>query len=318
MKYKGWIIGLIILLLITGYMLSLKQESYDVIVILKNRFLTEYWREVKFGIETAKENHDIKVSYLAAESESDVEGQKLLILDAIESKPDAILLAANDFSELADHGKMITDAGIKLIMIDSGIDYEGVDCFVATDNYLGGYQAGEKMASLVEENAKVMIMNYSRGSQTAIDRQNGAVKALEDSNKNIEYTTYYCYDDIDEASRITSYVIEDSGNISGVISLNETSSNGVARSIDELGLLDDVHVVAYDSSKEEIQFLEKGVIDALVVQKPFNMGYVGLEVAVKVLNGENVEPFIDTGSKLILRENMFDKENVDLLFPFEE
>lgn len=314
-------ITIIFILIISVMMVvqySNSQESHEVIVILKNRFLTEYWHEVKYGIEKSSENHDVTVSFLAANSESDIEGQIDLIHDAIEMNPDAIMIASNDYTELVDAAKDITSNNIKLVIIDSGIAYDGYDSFVATDNYVGGYKAGEMMASKLNSGDHVSIMNYSVGSQTALERENGAKDALIESNKNIVVTTYFCYDDVDAAERITTQFIENNKEIKGIISLNETSSIGVARAIDELNLYLEVDVVAYDSSKEEIEYLEKGIIDALVVQKPFNMGYIGMETTIKILNNKPVEKMIDTGSKLIVKETMYDKENVDLLFPFVE
>ena len=70
-----------------------------------------------------------------------------------------------------------------------------------------------------------------------------------------------------------------------------------------------------DSSIEQIQFLESGVFDALVVQKPFNMGYLSVETAVDVTRGRKTETSIDSGSELITKENMYTQENQKLLFP---
>lgn len=307
-----------VLLLLTIWIYPFEQESYDVVVILKNRFLTEYWQEVKNGIEKSAENHPVNIEFLSASSESDIEGQIQLVADAIEMKPDAIMLASNDYHQLVDSAMKITSNGIKLVIIDSGINYSGFDSFVATDNYVGGYKAGEQLASLLDEGSTVVLMNYSTGSQTAIEREEGVVQALKDSGKSFMIETYYCYDQVDEASRITEYLLKDNPDIKGMISLNETSSIGVARGIDALELSDTVSLVGYDSSHEELDYLEQGVIDALIVQKPFNMGYLGMETTYQLIEGESVDKLIDTGSKLITIDNMFDKENIDLLFPFTE
>ena len=64
-------------------------------------------------------------------------------------------------------------------------------------------------------------------------------------------------------------------------------------------------VIGFDNSLEQIKFLEKGVFQAIVVQKSFNMGYLAVETALKVLKGENVPPVIDSGSELITKENMY-------------
>lgn len=75
-------------------------------------------------------------------------------------------------------------------------------------------------------------------------------------------------------------------------------------------------MAGFDSSIEEIRLLEEGVFDAIVIQKPFNMGYLGIETAVKAARGKEVAPYVDSGSELITKENMYTEENQKLLFPF--
>ena len=88
------------------------------------------------------------------------------------------------------------------------------------------------------------------------------------------------------------------------------------RAIDEAGAKDRVLVVAFDNAVKELSYLEEGVIKATVVQRPYNMGYLSIKTAKDYLHGEKVVPFIDTGSVLITKENMFEREYQELLFPF--
>jgi ribose transport system substrate-binding protein len=64
--------------------------------------------------------------------------------------------------------------------------------------------------------------------------------------------------------------------------------------------------------------LEEGVIQAIVVQKPFNMGYLGVKTSIHLLNKVKISPRMDTGSEIITQDNMYTYENQKLLFPFVE
>jgi len=74
-------------------------------------------------------------------------------------------------------------------------------------------------------------------------------------------------------------------------------------------------LIGFDNSPPIIQFLENGVIQAIIVQKPFNMGYLGIKSAVDTINGTAVDAVIDTGSVCITRDTMYTSENQKLLFP---
>ena len=64
--------------------------------------------------------------------------------------------------------------------------------------------------------------------------------------------------------------------------------------------------------------MERGVIRDTVVQKPFNMGYLGIKVARELIERKRPPRFINTGSVDISRANMFQPENQKLLFPVAE
>ena len=75
-------------------------------------------------------------------------------------------------------------------------------------------------------------------------------------------------------------------------------------------------MVGFDNSVEEIQLMEEGVFQGIIIQKPFNMGYLGIEQAVNLMNGKSIEKNLDSGCKLINRNNMYEEENQRLLYPF--
>ena len=73
----------------------------------------------------------------------------------------------------------------------------------------------------------------------------------------------------------------------------------------DLGLAGKVTMVGFDNSVEQIQLLEEGIFQAIIIQKPFNMGYLGVEQAIRSLTGKKVEKNVDSGCKLITKENLY-------------
>ena len=76
-----------------------------------------------------------------------------------------------------------------------------------------------------------------------------------------------------------------------------------------------MQVVGFDSSDEEIKFVEAGVLDGIVVQSPFNMGYLGVRYAVKSINDYSIPSAIDTGATFVTQENLNNEEIQMLLHP---
>ncbi|MGI6777618.1 MAG: substrate-binding domain-containing protein [Acetivibrionales bacterium] len=293
-------------------------EDTRIVVILKSLDPTmEFWDVVEEGVYVAANEFEIKkVEITGPEVESDVEGQIRIVEETIRSKPDAIVLAAGDYNMLVPSAERIVKSGIKLVTIDSGLNCDLSRSFIATDNIEAGRKAGEAMASIIEKDSEVAIVSHTRGTATAIEREQGVRESLSKYPSIKILDTFFSDNDQENAYRITENLLKSNPGIRGIIGLNETSTKGVARAIKELGMKNKVKLVGFDNSIEEIKYIEEGIIQAIVVQNPFNMGYRGIEMAVKVLKGEKVEKRIDTGSVVVTKENMYTSENQKLLFPF--
>jgi hypothetical protein len=82
---------------------------------------------------------------------------------------------------------------------------------------------------------------------------------------------------------------------------------------------DRTQVVAFDSNVVSVGMLETGEVDALIVQNPYAMGYLGVETAANLINGQTGGPsVIDTATTIVTRENMYERESQKILFSFEE
>ena len=67
---------------------------------------------------------------------------------------------------------------------------------------------------------------------------------------------------------------------------------------------EDVTVVGYDGDKEELEALESGAVDGLVVQNPFGMGYASVVATARAALSIGNEAYIDTGAAWVTKENL--------------
>jgi ribose transport system substrate-binding protein len=76
-----------------------------------------------------------------------------------------------------------------------------------------------------------------------------------------------------------------------------------------------VKMIGFDAGSQSVLDLKNGDVQALVVQNPMLMGYLGVMTLVKHLHGEKVEKRIDTGVALVTPDNMNQPEIQELLHP---
>jgi ribose transport system substrate-binding protein len=196
------------------------------------------------------------------------------------------------------------------------VNTEKINSYISTDNYAAGKKVGEKLLELTGENSHIAIMNFVEGAKNAEQREEGVLSAISNSTGAVVVAKEYSYSDEELAYRLTKKLIRQNKVLNGIAALNDTSAEGVAQAIEELGLSGKIKLVAFDSSSEEIEYIEKGVIQATVIQKPFNMGYLSVKYAAMAARGERIPKNIDTGSILIDKQNMYLSENQKFVFPF--
>ena len=324
MKNNGkYIVGLIILILVlvfgAGIIIvnrSSTARRIQVVYIPKARDdANDFWTSLLKGAQMAANEYDVDLTILAPDSEQDFEAQVRYIDEAIAMNPNAIILSPSSKSEITEAANRIVVAGIRLVLIDSELDQNLQSIVVETDNVAAGRKMGEFILTHLPENPVIGVVSHVKSSSTAQERYQGLCEGLGDEKEHI-VGTVYCDSNYEKAYNRTKALLEEHPDINILVGLNEYSAIGAGKAVRDLGLSDSILMVGFDSSIEEVQMLEEGVFNAIIVQKPFNMGYLGVENTVLLLRGEILPEMVDSGSELITKENMYTDENQKFLVPF--
>jgi len=103
--------------------------------------------------------------------------------------------------------------------------------------------------------------------------------------------------------------------VDGIYCPNESSAFGMLRALQDAGLTGSVKLIGFDASEQMVRGLENGEFDALVLQDPLNMAYLGVKTMVAHLRGEPTEKRVDTGVTLVISDNMNEAKMQELLRP---
>jgi ribose transport system substrate-binding protein len=280
-----------------------------------------FWNVMRRAVLTAAREYGVDVEIAGTERESDVEEQIRLLRSLVADRskaPDAIILAATDIDRLVEPAREAVKAGVTLVTVDSGLREDVSASFIATDNYEAGRKAGRKMGSLLGEEATVAVVSVVKGSATAIARERGTADGLTERPGIRILGPYYSNASERQAYEIVAGLLKDHPELDGVVGLNEPTAVGAGKAIRDAGRDGDVLLIGFDNSIDLIAMLDEGTAQALIVQKPFNMGYLAVRTAADALRGRPVTPYINTGSELVTRDDMFTPEHEKLLFPFTE
>lgn len=276
----------------------------------------DYWNVVRSGAEAAAKEFNVNLDFTAPDYEKDIEEQIKLFNSAVEKKADAIVISVSDYEKLGTPVENAYSKKIPVIIFDSGVRTNKISTYIGTDNYEAGIEAGGKLVELVGTSAKIAIMNYIKGSENAKQREEGVLKVLSQYPKIEIVAKEYCNSDENIAVQLTKGIISENEDISGIIALNASASEGVAQAVEEMEKGGKVKIVCFDSSSEEIEYMDRGVIQATLIQNPFSMGYLSVKYSALAARGNKIPKSIDTDYKIIDKDNMYSKENERLMFPF--
>jgi ribose transport system substrate-binding protein len=282
----------------------------------------EFWKSIHAGAVKASQELNVDIIWKGPLKEDDREAQIKVVEDFITRGVDAMVLAPLDDTALREPVANAAHSNIPVVIIDSGLKSEDFISFVATDNYKGGHMAGEYLCKLLNGKGKVIMLRYEEGSASTMERERGWSDAIKDC-KDIQVVSDNQYGG---ATTETSYQAgenllsrlknpDGSLSIDGIFCPNESTTFGMLRTLQEGGWAGKVKFVGFDSSAKLIEALSDGQINGLILQNPFQMGYLGVKTAVAYLNKQPIEKRVDTGETLVTKENMDQPEIKELLAP---
>jgi ribose transport system substrate-binding protein len=278
----------------------------------------DFWEQVKTGAECAASKQDeVTVQWDGVTAETDVTGQVNLLQNFITQGVDGMVYAATDAKVLADVTKQATGAGIPVVNIDSGTDPQPKDVPVyATDNVA----SAEKVAGLLSDamgsqGGDIAFIPFQRGTATNEQRAEGFKRGLKDHPELKLVAEQPSQSDYDRALQVTTDILTAHPDLKGIFAANEPGVLGAAEAVRQAGKSGKVTIVGWDASPDEIKGVRDGVIDALIVQNPFRMGYDGVNAVVKEIR-DGVQPQdTDTGVTIVTKKNLDDPEVQSVLKP---
>ncbi len=309
---------MVLALLLSGCAAGVPAKQHTVAVIAKST-QTEFWLSVFAGAKAAATEYNAELNILGPETEEDYETQNQMIADAVEAGTEAIVFSAIDFEKNAAAIDDAARAGVKIVAIDSSVDSELVSTYIGTDNYAAGQMAAQAALDRVDGPLKVGVVNYDVGTANGQERERGALDAFRDSGRAEITAVVNTLTEAAQARTDTAAMLNGSPDINVLLAFNEPTSVGAAQAVEDLGCTEDVFLVGFDSNVVTIDGLQEGTVDALVVQNPYAMGYLGVESACRLLTGQtnDMEPTVDTSTKIVDRDNLFEIGSQKALFAFE-
>ncbi len=262
-----------------------------------------FWQSVHAGAVKAARESDVEIVWNGPPQETDFNQQIQIVDSMINRGVSAIVLAPIDKKSMVGVVERAVAAKIPVMIFDSGIDTDKFISQVATDNYHAGELGADRVAKLLDGQGKIAMVMVQPGAASTMAREQGFKDRIAKVHLGIKIVDErYGWADFSKSLAVSENILTAHPEVQALFASNESSTVGAAQALK--ARKSKVKLVGFDSSPQLIEDMKAGVVDSLVIQNPFRMGYEATRAAIDHLDGKPVTKINNLAPRLIELANL--------------
>ncbi len=288
-------------------------ETYGMVVFLKG---SEFFNWAYAGmVDAAKAIGPHVKTELQGPAEWDATLEARAIEQLVAKKIDGVICTAGEANTMIPAINRAIGQKIPVITFDSDAPGSKRLCFVGTNNYQAGYEAGKAMGEWLGDAARIGICTFP-GPDHLKKRQDGFEAGLKDAAPGAKIVAVVNDEgDVAKAETQITAMLQANKEINGIFGAHGNPGPGAAAAVRSLGLQGKVSIMAFDFGLPVIELIEKGEIRGTVGQNPYLMGYMSMLLAYAAHHPTEVPSMfkgfghvptagIDTGVKILGKDDI--------------
>jgi ribose transport system substrate-binding protein len=237
--------------------------------------------------------------------------QAQIIQDFITEKVDGLAISVADVAAMTKSIEAATAAGIPVITFDSDAPGSKRIAYIGTNNRELGLALGKQLLKLRPDGGKYAMVSGGPGAENLAERVNGVREALKGSKwTEVSGSPTFCNDDPALAVQQMTDLRTATPDLAAIIPVGgwpmfapEGFKAFASRSKKDIDAGKFTLVVA-DTLKMQLELLNEGYANALVGQRPFEMGEKSMDTLLAIKKGQKVPEIIYTGLDLVTKDNV--------------
>ena len=232
-------------------------------------------------------------------AQNDIARQNVQIQEMMDLDVTAIIITPVDSAGVVEKIEAAAADGIAILSVDRSIDSAVVLCHIASDNAAGGRMAGDYLAEALGGQGKIVELVGIAGTSAARDRGAGFNEAIA-TFPNIEIVAQAVANfSRAEGEQVFSQILAEQPAIAGVFAHNDEMILGAIQAAQAAGRAGEMLFIGFDAVDDAVAALEAGELTATIAQQPAEMGRLGVENAIRHLQGETIPTTIPVDLAII-------------------
>ena len=264
-----------------------------------------FWTIARSGCDdAAKELGNVTVDFRLPSAPTAAEQQQILN-DLVAAGVDGIAVSPNDPANQTDFLNKIASQTL-LICHDSDAPASKRVCYIGTDNFAAGVEAGKLIKEALPNGGKIMIFVGNTDAQNSQDRSGGIKKELEGSKVQIiDIRTDGA--DVINAQKNTEDTLVKYPDVACLVGLYDYNGPAILNAVRSANKQGKVKIVCFDEKDETLEGVASGDIYGTVVQQPYEFGKQAITKMTKYLEGDKSAL---AGGKQIIPTRSLKKEDI--------
>jgi ribose transport system substrate-binding protein len=298
----GALSGLLIIGLVTSVPNAAARNDDTFTIGMSQCNLGEPWRkQMNADIRKAADQHaNLKMIY--KDAQNDTLRQRAHVEEYVSAGVDLIIISPKEAAPLTGPVAKAIDAGIPVIVLDRDVIGDKYTCFVGADNTLIGREAGKWIAKQLGGKGRVVELKGLMTSIPGQDRHNGFRQGIKDSKIEIIFEADMKWLEPDARKEMESALAR-FDDIDLVYAHNDPGAHGAWLAAKAAGREKDIMFVGIDALPHEgVMYVKRGMLDATFMYP--TGGAEAIDIALKILRGEEVPKRITLGSRIFTKQNV--------------
>ena len=208
-------------------------------------------------------------------------------------------IAAIAISPLDSHSRPIYDAlrvlrddGVKVICVDTDMDRrkfrDARFAFIGTDNVIAGEELGRAARGLRPNGGRYATFVGVKATVNARERVSGFARGAGMTFKSLD--SMEDHGDARKAyENVADTLTRHAGEVDALVGIWAYNAHAIVKAVDDLDVHDKQTILVFDAAERALKHMEDGKIDAMIVQNPFQMGQLSVQLMVALEREDHKE-----------------------------
>jgi len=262
-----------------------------------------FFNQIKQSVEAEAKSRGIEV--ITVDAKGDGPTQVNQIQDLLTRNVDALIYIPAGAAAATVPVKLAKAAGVPVINIDRNADGAPGDTFIATDSVASANDVCKHIIEKAGGKGKMVIIHGQKGTTPEVDRTKGCMEAVK-ANPDVKIVAEQWSNmwSQDEGFQIMQNMLQANPDVSIVFAQADGLALGAAQAIKVGKPSQKIVVGGFDGDTAALEALKNGVFDVTATQQTQKMGRMAVDMAVKIVGGEKVEPVQLLNATLTTKDNV--------------